>query len=495
MAVTGIRLGLGLRLWLAGALLAGLLFTWFPSIDLRVSHWFWTSADGFFLKDWAPFRLAHEALPVLTWILVILLLALLGFVILAERGIGVFDRRHLLFLLLSLALGPGLFTNTILKDHWGRARPSQVTEFGGANSFTPALLPAAQCDRNCSFVSGDGAMAFSLVGFGFLPWRRARRRLIIGAALSFGAFISLARIAQGGHFLSDTIFAALLASAVVWVTHLLVVKAGLFEQAWLRRAAHLAAGDAASAISWLAAGSRQRWRRWLGFDLLCAGLIAASVLWLDRPIAFLFAMSGDRLFHWLRAIGDLGLGVYWLVGSGVPALLLILLSRARRFAAARERFAAWALVPGFVFLSVALSGLTADLVKILVGRTRPKLFLTDGFYDWGGLAWHADHWSFPSGHVANAAGLAVALYCFWPRHVLAYGAFVVLVALGRIGTDQHFLSDTIGSVWIAALVVFYLRGVVIRLGIRFADAKAGVIPPRPARSAAAVLAPWRSGSP
>jgi lipid A 4'-phosphatase len=490
MAVTGLRLWPGI--WLAVALLAGLLFTLLPGIDLWVSGWFWTPVDGFFLKDWAPFRLAHQALPVLTWTLVILLLALLGFVILAERSVGVFDRRHLLFLLLSLALGPGLLTNTVLKDHWGRARPSQVTEFGGAKSFTPALLPAAQCDRNCSFVSGDGAIAFALVGFGFLPWRRVRRRLIIGAALSLGAFVSLARIAQGGHFLSDTIFAALLATATAWLTHLLVVRARLLEQAWLGRAARLAAGDAAAVISWFAVSSR---RRWLGVNLLAAGLIAASVLWFDRPLAFFFALSGDRLFHWLRALGDLGLGLYWLVGSGVPALLLILLSRAPRFAASRERFRAWALVPGFIFLSVALSGLTADLVKILVGRTRPKLFLTDGIYDWGGLAWHADHWSFPSGHVANVAGLAVALYCLWPRHVLAYGAFVLLVALGRIGTDQHFLSDTVGSIWIAALVVFYLRGVVTRSGFRFADAKAGVIPPRPARSPAAMLVPWRGDSP
>lgn len=493
MALTGSRLRL--LIWLTGALLAGLLFTWFPSLDLQVSHWFWTPENGFFLKDWAPFRLVHEALPAMTWSLVILLLAMLGFAILAECRIEVFDRRHLLFLLLSLALGPGLLTNTILKDHWGRARPSQVTEFGGAKSFTPALLPAAQCDRNCSFVSGDGAMAFSLVGFGFLPWRRTRRRLVIGAALGFGSFVSVARIAQGGHFLSDTIFAALLVTAVAWMTHRLVVEAGLFEQAWLGRAARLAAGDMARIAAWLAASSRRRRRRWLGSNLLCAGMIAASILWLDRPIAFCFAFGGDRLFHWLRAIGDLGLGVYWLVGSGVPALLLLLLSRAGRFAAAREGLTAWALVPGFVFLSVALSGLMADLVKILIGRTRPKLFLADGTYDWGGLAWHADHWSFPSGHVANAAGLALALYCLWPRHVLAYAGFVALVALGRIGTDQHFLSDTIGSVWIAALVVFYLRGVVIRSGYRFADAKAGVIPPRPARPLAAVLAPWRDGSP
>jgi lipid A 4'-phosphatase len=477
--------------WLAAALVAAALFTALPGLDLWVTGLFWSPAQGFFLRDWPPFHWAYVVLPALTWAIVISLLALLAFVILAERPLGVFDRRRILFLLLSFAIGPGFLTNTVLKDHWGRARPSQVVEFGGGKSFTPALTPSGQCERNCSFVSGHGAMAFSLIGFAFLPATRRRRRQIAAAALGFGGFVGLARIAQGGHFLSDTVFAALLVSGTAWLIHRFVVDYRGIDRLPIRTLT----GEAGRLGRFLIASAQIRRRRWFAFNLGCGAAIAASAAWLDRPLARYFHAEDDRLTGWFRWITEFGLGLGWLVASGGLALLLLMLGRAPRFARERERLAAWALVPGFVFLSVLSSGLAADIVKCLAGRTRPKLYFSEDGFAWTGLAFRSDHWSFPSGHTANVAGLALALYFLWPRHALAYALFVALIALSRIGTAQHYLGDTIGGVWIAVLVTFYLRGVFRRGGVGLADAKAGVIPPRPRVSWLHLLAPWRAGSP
>ncbi|MGB8839783.1 MAG: phosphatase PAP2 family protein [Aliidongia sp.] len=468
------------RLWLAALLVAVMSFSLFPGLDLWFSGLFWTPDSGFVLRDWPPFHWAYAILPGLTWAIVLVLLALLAFVILAERPVGRFDRARIMFLLLSFALGPGLLTNIVLKDHWGRARPHQVIEFGGERVFTPPLVPADQCNRNCSFVSGHGAMAFSLIGFAFLPTTARRRRQLGAATLAFGGFVGLARIAQGGHFLSDTIFAALLVTGVAWLVHRIVVDYRGLDRPFIRRAARkvfLGAHWIGRRFVAFAGGRRSRW---LAFNLGCGLAIAASVIWLDRPLARYFHAEDDRLTGWFRQITDLGLGTGWLVASGGLALLLLALGRAPRFAGQRERFVAWAVMPAFVFSAVALSGLAADLVKILVGRTRPKLYFADDSFALTGLAFRADHWSFPSGHTANVTALALALYFLWPRHAVAYALFVALIALSRIGTAQHFLSDTIGSVWLAVLVTFYLRGVLLRSGITLADAKAGIIPPRPA---------------
>ncbi|MEI9985051.1 MAG: hypothetical protein WDN69_18755 [Aliidongia sp.] len=72
---------------------------------------------------------------------------------------------------------------------------------------------------------------------------------------------------------------------------------------------------------------------------------------------------------------------------------------------------------------------------------------------------------------------------------------MALIALSRIGGGQHFLGDTIGSLWIAVLVTCYLRGLFLRSGVTLADAKAGVIAPRPAVSWRRLLVPGRRGSP
>jgi membrane-associated phospholipid phosphatase len=287
----------------------------------------------------------------------------------------------------------------------------------------------------------------------------------------------------------------LLVTGVTWLLYRFVVERHGLDRPLIRRLGGVLIGRADKIGRFIATSAGIRRHRWLAFNLGSALAIAASAAWLDRPLARYFHAGDDRLTEWFRRITDLGLGAGWLVASGGLALLLFLLGRAPRFAVQRARFAAWALVPAFVFGSVALSGLAADLVKILVGRTRPKLYFADDSFAWTGLAFRADHWSFPSGHTANVTGLVLALYFLWPRHAVAYASFVALIALSRIGTTQHFLGDTIGSVWLAVLVTCYLRGVLLRSGITLADAKAGIIPPRPAMPWFRRLLPARGDSP
>ena len=50
--------------------------------------------------------------------------------------------------------------NVLLKEHWGRPRPIDVTQFGGNEHFVPWWDPRGDCTSNCSFVSGDVTGAF-----------------------------------------------------------------------------------------------------------------------------------------------------------------------------------------------------------------------------------------------------------------------------------------------------------------------------------------------
>ena len=450
-----------------------LIFQLAPGVDIAVSGLFWSPERGWFLKDWPPFWAIYRGVPWLSWIIVGGFFLLLGADILYDRQLAGLDRKRILYVLITALLGPGLLANTILKDHWGRARPSRIIEFGGTQHFTPALIPAHECVSNCSFVSGHGAMAFSLIALAFLVREPRWRRWAIWSALGFGTLVALVRIAQGGHFLSDNVYAALLMVAVAWVLHLWIVD---------RNGLHLPRiySRLAAALGWAnerldaAAGERSRW--WIATVMALAG-IGIAAAFLDQPLALYFHATDDRLTIWFRWITQFGLGGVWLIPSGVAAILLFAISRSHRYRHFGARAQAWALLPAFIFLSVGLGGLLADLTKILVGRARPKLLFQDGSYGLTGIAWRSDHWSFPSGHTANLAALAMALGYLWPRHIAAYWLAVALIALSRVGTSQHYLSDTIGGAWIGALAAAYVYGVFQRSGIRFGDGKAGVIPP------------------
>ncbi|MBY0431541.1 MAG: phosphatase PAP2 family protein, partial [Rhodospirillales bacterium] len=122
------------------------------------------------------------------------------------------------YVLGSLLIGPGLIVNVLLKDHWGRARPSQIVDFGGGARFSPALWLSDQCTDNCSFASGHGALGFWVLCFALLAPPRWRG-WAVAAALAFGTAMSVTRIAQGGHFLSDVAFSGAITVAVIVVLH------------------------------------------------------------------------------------------------------------------------------------------------------------------------------------------------------------------------------------------------------------------------------------
>src|SRR5271166_1122394 len=232
-----------------------LLFLLAPEIDLSVSGWFYQPHHGFVLHDWAPVAFVYHVVPWITWATILILAFAGAWLFLMERPLWRFDRKALLFVALSVALGPGLLANTLLKDHWGRARPTQIEAFGGSRHFTPAPLPAAECPQNCSFVSGHAALGFSLVAFALLLPAGAARWRAITAALGFGGVVGLARVAQGGHFLSDVLWAGLLVFGTTAILHWWIVEKDALAAPLAVRAYRLAGCSITSAWS-RASGSK-----------------------------------------------------------------------------------------------------------------------------------------------------------------------------------------------------------------------------------------------
>jgi len=142
-------------------------------------------------------------------------------------------------------------------------------------------------------------------------------------------------------------------------------------------------------------------------------VLDSRAIWLDLPA---------MLMNWL--------GGGWFGVAVVPGCTIILLCAANKNWGALY-YAAAALV------SVGL----VQLLKALINRPRPEDILVV-----------ADVGSFPSGHVANAATMAVALALIFGRTwVWAVGiAYTALMVLSRTYLGAHWLSDTIGGVLVGA---------------------------------------------
>ena len=191
----------------SGAL--ALLFVLVPGIDLAFSGLFYEVGAGFTQNGALWERVLYESID---WIVGA---AVVGSVCVLVVGLfrpGPIGRRGRVaaLLLIVIALGPGLVVNGILKEHWGRARPRDVTEFGGDRRFTPAFVISDQCERNCSFTAGHPSAGFALAALGYAYVSRRRRWQVLAAATGFGLLVGLARVAAGGHFLSDVLFSGII---------------------------------------------------------------------------------------------------------------------------------------------------------------------------------------------------------------------------------------------------------------------------------------------
>lgn len=193
------------------------LFASLPSLDLWVSSLFWSAGEGFYLAQLDSLKQlraigyhTYTAMAVLA--LIGALMALKHIKLLSIRG------SVWLFLVGVYIFGPGLLVHTILKAHWGRARPDTTTEFGGDLLFTPPFEIAAQCAANCSFVSGEaaGATAFAISAYVLTRFVRSPvlRHMLFGSALSLAVAGAFLRVVFGRHFLSDVIFSALFVSLI-----------------------------------------------------------------------------------------------------------------------------------------------------------------------------------------------------------------------------------------------------------------------------------------
>lgn len=192
---------------------AMLPFVLVPGIDTVVSGLFF---DGKAWMGGPPLDVLRFALWRLSG--AVLLLSFVLWVLVLVRKLPVFGGSARLWGLIVLlyALGPGLMADGLLKRFWGRARPADVTDFGGAFDFTPPWMPSDQCLSNCSFVSGEvsGATATAIALLLVLSLWRARLspavyRLLVAVALAVPLLSALQRMATGRHFLSDVIFAML----------------------------------------------------------------------------------------------------------------------------------------------------------------------------------------------------------------------------------------------------------------------------------------------
>lgn len=178
-------------------------------LDFAVSRLFYEPGLGFVGRhSWLLEDVLHDRVKQL--VIVLAVLALVGFVLsLLPTRLAAW-RRPLGCLVLSLALSTSIVTP--LKALTGVHCPWSLTDFGGSETYTPLLSERAPTLKpgRC-WPGGHASAGFSLLALFFaLRDRRPRAaRYALAFALALGTVLSVGRVMQGAHFMSHNLWTLL----------------------------------------------------------------------------------------------------------------------------------------------------------------------------------------------------------------------------------------------------------------------------------------------
>ncbi len=171
-------------------------------------------------------------------------------------------------------------------------------------------------------------------------------------------------------------------------------------------------------------------------------ILFVGVLYDARLIAFArgLPLPVRAFFNWLTRFGQ---SDWLLIPSGALAVIVAL---GDWRTVSRPSAAAWREIGTFAFvffLTIAATGIAADIIKPLVGRFRPDFVAGHVFAPlaFGGYG----NYSFPSGHATTMATVALIAAFVPGRWTLPVVVAAALVAISRVVIAVHFPSDVVGG--------------------------------------------------
>ena len=179
--------------------------------------------------------------------------------------------------------------------------------------------------------------------------------------------------------------------------------------------------------------------------LLSFSVIAACIVsyeFFDRPAARFCSTIDGRITFVSELITRLGLSTPYLVAALAGFIYFRFIKKDEITANAAA----------FLFASIALSGLANDLIKVLVGRSRPGLLLDKDIYGFQPFTDRYYYASFPSGHANTIGALCYGLYKSSGRFKWALLTIALAVMASRVILGAHFPSDVLFGAYLGVVV-------------------------------------------
>ncbi len=206
---------------------------------------------------------------------------------------------------------------------------------------------------------------------------------------------------------------------------------------------------------------------------------AIAIIWLDHPLAlYLRGFEQTQWFRFFVRITDLANGVIWYSFAAVMIAIALARSRLTPATMPQPKFTQHVRAWAFMVVAMATSGVLLNLIKVMVGRERPRVLFADGSATYAPFTFDIDASSFPSGHTQSICAAMLALAFIFPPARYLCLIVAVAVSASRVIIGAHYLGDVIGGAFVGIAAVILWRVWFEKNGVSVTLTET-ISPPRP----------------
>ncbi len=206
-------------------------------------------------------------------------------------------------------------------------------------------------------------------------------------------------------------------------------------------------------------------RRKSGFVLFTIAILTlfTMLLIIDEPVTIFVKNLNDNIIAPFKIITRAGNSDWILIPSLLGLVFGFIISKQKFAKNIKEKATRIFIIASFIFTSVALPGIVANLIKRTLGRARPMNIDEYGIFHFNPFSnWQFQ--SFPSGDATTIFSLFVALTFLMPKYKYLFLFGAILVSLSRIMVGVHFPSDVFGGILLGTFGAYFVRNYYIKKG-------------------------------
>lgn len=196
-----------------------------------------------------------------------------------------------------------------------------------------------------------------------------------------------------------------------------------------------------------------RRRSWVSILAFAAIATVISFIWIDRPLAI---WSHENL-HGYVFFDRMTLLTGWFPPIAVAVICLAGLAKYLGWSIPK-----WGEAALLCSISLVVARAAKDQLKVLAGRTWPETWVNnnpsligDGAFGFNPLHGGPGFESFPSGHTTAICAVIVSLWLYYPQPRILYLLPVLVISVGLLGANYHFLSDIIAGCFIGTSIAVF----------------------------------------